>query len=83
MDEKYRWNYDIKIVTKDGVIKYENEPLENIGKMALKHTPYDSLEATRHKPLIFSEVNEVHKEGKIFPFIRCLMLFSLVSAYCW
>ena len=64
MDEKYRWNYDIKIVTKDGVIKYENEPLENIGKMALKHTPYDSLEATRHKPLIFSEVNEVHKEGK-------------------
>ena len=65
MDEKYRWNYDIKIVTKDGIVKYENEPLESIGKMALKHTPYDSLEATRHKPLIFSEVRAIHKKALV------------------
>lgn len=58
------YNYDIKIITRDGIITYEQEPLQRIGKMALKHTPYEELHATRHKPLVFSEVNTVHKEGK-------------------
>ena len=58
------YNYDIKIITKEGIITYEQEPLQRIGKLALKHTPYEELYATRHKPLVFSEVNAVHKEGK-------------------
>ena len=58
------YNYDIKIITKEGIITYEQEPLQRIGKLALKHTPYEELHATRHKPLLFSEVSAVHKEGK-------------------
>ena len=58
------YNYDIKIITRDGIITYEQEPLQKIGKLALKHTPYEELHATRHKPLVFSEVSAVHKEGK-------------------
>ena len=58
------YNYDIKIITKEGIITYEQEPLQIIGKIALKHTPYEELYATRHKPLVFSEVNDIHKEGK-------------------
>ena len=58
------YNYDIKIITKEGIITYEQEPLQRIGKLALKHTPYEYFEAKRHKQLVFSEVNEVHKEGK-------------------
>ena len=58
------YNYDIKIITKDGIITYEQEPLQRIGKLALKHTPYEYFEAKRHKPLVFSEVSAVHKECK-------------------
>ena len=59
------YNYDIKIITRDGIITYEQEPLQRIGKMALKHTPYEELHATRHKPLVFSEVNTVHKKALV------------------
>lgn len=58
------YNYDIKIITKEGIITYEQEPLQRIGKLALKHTPYEELHAKRHKPLVFSEVSAVHKECK-------------------
>lgn len=58
------YNYDIKIITKEGIITYEQEPLQRIGKLALNHTPYEELYATRHKSLVFSEVSAVHKEGK-------------------
>ena len=58
------YNYDIKIITRDGIITYEQEPLQRIGKLALKHTPYEYLEAKKHKTLVFSEVSAVHKECK-------------------
>jgi len=58
------YNYDIKIITKEGIITYEQEPLQRIGKLALKHTPYEYFEAKKHKPLVFNEVSTAHKEGK-------------------
>ena len=61
--ERRSYNYDIKIITKDGTITYEREPLHRIGELAIRHIPYELLEAKLSKPLVFSEVSEVHKEG--------------------
>ena len=60
--ERKSYNYDIKIITKDGIITYEREPLHRIGELAIRHIPYELLEAKLSKPLAFSEVREVHKE---------------------
>ena len=59
--ERKSYNYDIKIITKEGIITYEKEPLHRIGELAIRHIPYELLEAKLSKPLVFSEVREVHK----------------------
>ena len=60
--ERRSYNYDIKIITKEGIITYEREPLHRIGELAIRHIPYELLEAKKSKPLVFGEVSAVHKE---------------------
>ena len=51
MKEQYRWNYTIKIKTKDGEYEYEKETLDNIDLLLEKHKDYE-------------EVQAIHKEEK-------------------
>lgn len=44
MYEQYKWNYDIKIKTKEGTFEYEDE-LENIDTILKKHPNYEQVEA--------------------------------------
>lgn len=57
MKEDYRWNYNIKIKTKDGEFEYEKETLENLELLLQKHPNYESVEAV-HK-----EAQKVYKRG--------------------
>lgn len=45
MKEPYRWNYTIKIKTKDEVYEYEKENLSNIDLLLEKHPNYEQIEA--------------------------------------
>lgn len=47
MKEQYRWNYTIKIKTKDGEYEYEKETLDNIDLLLEKHKDYEEVQATR------------------------------------
>ena len=44
MNEQYKWNYDIKIKTKEGTFEYEDK-LENIDSILEKHPNYEQVEA--------------------------------------
>lgn len=57
MKEDYRWNYNIKIKTKDGTYEYEKETLENLDLLLMKHPNYESVEAV-HK-----DAQKVYKRG--------------------
>lgn len=46
MKEPYRWNYTIKVKTKDGEYTYEKETLDNIDMLLQKHPDYTGIEAT-------------------------------------
>ena len=52
MKEQYKWNYNIKIKTKDGSFEYEKETLDNIDLLLEKHPNYTELEATQNKPKV-------------------------------
>jgi len=45
MKEQYKWNYNIKIKTKDGTYEYEDVPLEDMTLLVLKHPEYTELQA--------------------------------------
>ena len=47
MKEDYRWNYQIRIKTKEGTFEYEKESLDNIDLLLEKHKDYQELEAKR------------------------------------
>ena len=47
MKEDYRWNYQIRIKTKEGTFEYEKEDLNNIDLLLEKHKDYQELEAKR------------------------------------
>lgn len=47
MKEDYRWNYQIRIKTKEGTFEYEKEDLDNIDLLLEKHKDYQELEAKR------------------------------------
>lgn len=47
MKEDYRWNYTIKIKTKDGEYEYEKENLDNIDLLLEKHKDYEEFRAER------------------------------------
>ena len=49
MKEPYKWNYSIKIKTKEGTYEYEDK-LEHIDKIIEKHPNYEELKATSIKP---------------------------------
>ena len=45
MKEKYRWNYDIKVKTKEGTYEYELEGLDDIDLLLMKHPGYELVHA--------------------------------------
>lgn len=47
MKEQYRWNYQIRIKTKEGTYEYEKEDLSNIDLILEKHPDYQELEAKK------------------------------------
>ena len=52
MKEKYRWDYNIKIKTKEGTFEYEKETLDNLGMLLQKHPDYQEIEAKHNKPKV-------------------------------
>ena len=48
MKEDYRWNYQIRIKTKEGTYEYEKEDLSNLDLLLEKHPEYEQIEAV-HK----------------------------------
>ena len=62
MKEEYKWNYTIKIKTKDNEYVYEKETLDNIDLLLMKHPSYEEVRALRNKPKCDKcniELNEV------------------------
>ena len=49
MKEQYKWNYNIKIKTKEGTYEYEDVPLEDIVLIDLKHPNREELKADKVK----------------------------------
>lgn len=49
MKEQYKWNYNIKIKTKEGTYEYEKESLDNIDLLLEKHKDYEELKADKVK----------------------------------
>jgi hypothetical protein len=47
MKEQYKWNYNIKIKTKEGTYEYEKENLDNIDLLLEKHKDYEEVEAKK------------------------------------
>ena len=56
MKEPYRWNYNIKIKTKDGEYTFEKAPLDSIGDLIDQFPDYVGMEA-RH-------IEEKEEKGK-------------------
>ena len=48
MKDQYRWNYNIKIKTKDGTYEYE-QPLDKLEELLQKHKGYEEVQATKPK----------------------------------
>ena len=48
MKEQYKWNYNIKIKTKEGTYEYEDVSLEDMTLLVLKHPNYEEIKA-EHK----------------------------------
>lgn len=44
MKEPYRWNYNIKVKTKEGTYEYEDK-LENLDSILERHPNYEQVEA--------------------------------------
>lgn len=55
MKEPYRWDYTVRIKTKDGTFEYEKETLENIDLLLAKHPNYTEIQATHNKPKTLSK----------------------------
>ena len=48
MKEQYRWNYNIKIKTKEGTYEYE-QPLDKLEELLQKHKGYEEVQAKKDK----------------------------------
>lgn len=48
MKEQYRWNYQIRIKTKEGTYEYEDK-LENLEKLVDEHRTEEDLEVSANK----------------------------------
>lgn len=51
MKEPYRWNYTIRVKTKEGTFEYE-DTLENIDRVLERHPNYEEVQATHRKSLV-------------------------------
>ena len=47
MKDTYRWNYLIKVQTKDGTFEYEKEDLTDMDILIEKHPDYQEIEAKK------------------------------------
>lgn len=50
MKEPYRWDYNIRVKTKEGTFEYE-DTLENIDRVLERHPNYEEVQATHNKQL--------------------------------
>ena len=50
MKEPYRWDYNIKIRTKEGTFEYEKRDLSEVESLIMEHPGYTELRATQNKP---------------------------------
>lgn len=50
MKEPYRWDYHIKIRTKEGTFEYEKQDLSNIDLLLTQHPDHTEVRATQNKP---------------------------------
>ena len=64
MKEQYKWNYNIRIKTKEGTYEYEDVPLEDMTLLILKHPKYDELSATQCKHKENTENTKKEKKCK-------------------
>ena len=51
MKEPYRWDYTIRIKTKDGTFEYEKDNVLEAVKMAEQHPDYEEFYMQHKKPL--------------------------------
>ena len=49
MKDKYRWNYNIKIKTKEGTYEYENEDIRNIDVILNEHPDREEIRLEKAK----------------------------------
>ena len=54
MKEPYRWNYSIKIKTKEGTYEYEEKDVLDAVKLVEKHPDYEEF-YMEHKPKTLSK----------------------------
>lgn len=47
MKDNYKWNYNIKIKTKEGTYEYEKQDLTDIDLLLEKHKDYEEIEAKK------------------------------------
>ena len=47
MKEQYKWNYTIRVKTKEGTYEYEKEDLQDIDLLLEKHKDYEEVEAKK------------------------------------
>lgn len=48
MKDNYKWNYNIKIKTKEGTYEYE-QPLDKLEELLQKHKGYEEVVAKQNK----------------------------------
>ena len=49
MKEDYKWNYTIRVKTKEGTYEYEKEDLTDIDLILMKHKDYEEVKAEKVK----------------------------------
>ena len=60
MKEQYKWNYTIKIKTKEGTYECENVPLEDIVLLDLKYPNREEFKATKENVKCKKKVLKKH-----------------------
>lgn len=66
MKEPYRWNYNIKIKTKEGTFEYEEKDILEAVKLVEKHPNYEEFYLQQQKPkqLVKRRVNDTNRSPR-------------------
>lgn len=64
MKEPYKWDYTIRIKTKDGTYEYEDK-LDNLESIIEKHKGYEEVRAEHNKPKTLSMRRNNGRKGII------------------